>query len=148
MAANRSVAWGDMKTIVIERTLDAPRELVFEAWTKPKHLVHWYHADEGWTTPYANVDVRPGGKFSIGFKSPDGKNDFDFAGQYNEVDPPARLVFTIGDGRPVVLTLTEAGKNKTHLRLEFAMESAHTEAQQREGWTLMIVHLGEYLATV
>jgi uncharacterized protein YndB with AHSA1/START domain len=137
-----------MKTIVIERTLDAPRELVFEAWTDPKHIIHWFHADEDWTTPYANVDVRHGGKFSIGFKSPDGKGDFDFAGQYDEVDPPASLIFTIGDGRPVVLTLTEVDKTKTHLRLEFAMETTNTEEQQRHGWTLMVVHLGEYLATV
>ena len=148
MAASRPVVWGDMKTIVIERTIDAPRELVFEAWTDPKHLVHWFHADEDWTTPYANVDVRPSGKFSIGFKSPDGKSDFDFAGHYDEVHPPESLVFTIGDGRPVVLMLTAIDKKRTHLRLEFAMEPTHSEEQQRHGWTLMVVHLGEYLATV
>jgi len=137
-----------MKTIVIERTIDAPRELVFEAWTDPKHLVHWFHADETWTTPHARTDVRPGGAFSIGFASPDGKSDFDFAGHYDEIDPPSKLVFTLDDGRPVTVTLTEAGKNKTHLRLEFAMETTNSEEQQRHGWTLMVVHLGEYLATL
>jgi uncharacterized protein YndB with AHSA1/START domain len=148
VAANRPVAWGDMKTIVIERDFDAPRQLVFEAWTDPKHIVHWFHASRDWTTPHAKTDLRPGGAFSIGFASPDGKNDFDFAGTYNEINPPESLVFTLGDGRPVVLTLTEIGKRKTHLRLEFAMETTNSEAKQREGWTAMVVHLGEYLATV
>lgn len=150
MAATKSnpFAGTEFKTIVIERTIDAPRALVFEAWTDPKHLVHWYHADGGWTTPYAKTDVRPGGAFSIGFASPDGKGDFDFGGHYNEVDPPSRLVFTIGDGRPVTLTLTEAGKNKTHLRLEFAMEGTHSEELQRHGWTAMVVNLEKYLAAV
>ena len=131
MAALKPVAWGDMKTIVIERDLDAPRELVFAAWADPKHIVHWFYASEGWTTPHARADVRPGGAFNIGFAAPDGKGGFDFAGHYDEVDPPKGLVFTIGDGRPVVLTLTETGKNKTHLRLEFAMEATNSEAQQR-----------------
>jgi hypothetical protein len=57
----------DAKTIVITRLFDAPRALVFECWLKPEHLLHWYSAGDGWTTPHARTDPRTGGRFNIGF---------------------------------------------------------------------------------
>ena len=45
-------------TITLTRLFDAPRALVFECWLKPEHLVHWYSAGDGWTTPYAESDWR------------------------------------------------------------------------------------------
>ncbi|HVZ12948.1 MAG TPA: SRPBCC domain-containing protein [Bauldia sp.] len=133
-------------TIVIERDIDAPRALVFEAWTDPKHLVHWYSAGGGWTTPFADVDLRVGGEFRVGFADPDGKHDFVFWGHYDEIEPPSRLVATMGDGRPMSVTLTEIGKNRTHLRLEFGAEGTNSIEQQRHGWTAMVVNLEQYLA--
>lgn len=134
-------------TIVIERDIEAPRALVFEAWTDPKHLVHWYYASEGWTTPFADVDLRPGGEFRIGFSSPDGKYDFVFFGTYTEVTPPSRIAYTMGDGRRVTLELTELAKNRTYVRLEFAAEATNSIEQQRDGWGAQVTHLAEYLAT-
>ena len=136
------------RTIVITRTIDAPRELVFEAWVEPKHIVHWFHASKDWTTPFAETDVRPGGAFRIGFASPDGKSDFVFEGVYNEIRRPERIVFTIGDGRPVTVDFVDVGGGKTKLTIELTLEDMHSDDQQREGWTAMVVHLGEYLATV
>lgn len=137
----------DARTIVLTRTFDAPRELVFAAWTEPKHIVHWFYASEGWTTPFAETDIRPGGAFRIGFASPDGKSDFVFEGIYNEIVRPERIVLTIADGRPVTVTLAE-DKGKTKLTLELTLEKIHSEEQQREGWGAMLVHLGEYLAAL
>jgi uncharacterized protein YndB with AHSA1/START domain len=134
------------KTCLITRTLNAPVALVWEAMTEPKHLVHWYHADESWTTPFAEMDLSVGGKIRIGFGSPDGKNDFVFSGTFTEVNAPKRMVYTIDDGRPVTVTLTELAPNRTRLEVEFALETTYSEEQQREGWTLMYVHLEEYLA--
>ena len=133
-------------TIIIERDIAAPRALVFEAWTDPKHLVHWYSAGDGWTTPFADVDLRVGGEFRVGFSGPDGKHDFVFWGRYDEITPPSRLAATMGDGRPMTVTLTEIGKNRTHLRLEFGAEGTSSIEQQRHGWTAMVVNLAEYLA--
>lgn len=134
-------------TIVIERDIAAPRALVFEAWTDPRHIVHWYYASEGWTTPFADVDLRVGGQFRIGFSDPDGKYDFVFWGTYTEVMPPSRIAYTMGDGRAVTLDLTEVAKNRTHVRLEFAAEGTHSIEQQRKGWGAQVTHLVEYLAT-
>ena len=66
-----------------------PRALVFECWLKPEHLLHWYSAGGGWTTPYAGTDPRNGGRFNIGFAGPEGKTGFDFTGAYDEMTPPA-----------------------------------------------------------
>ena len=58
----------------------------------------------------------------------------------------SRLAYVIGDGRPVTITLTEAGANKTNLEVILTLESQNSEEQQREGWTAMFVNLGKYLA--
>ena len=137
----------EFQTITIQRSFDAPASLVYAAWTDAKHIVHWYYASEGWTTPFAESDPREGGTFRIGFASPDGKNDFTFEGVYNELVPNKRIVFTIGDGRPVTIDLEERN-GKTLLTLVLALEDVHSAEQQREGWTAMLIHLGEYLARI
>jgi uncharacterized protein YndB with AHSA1/START domain len=144
--AAKAATTAEPVTIVIERDIDAPRALVFEAWTDPKHLVHWYSAGDGWTTPFADVDLRVGGEFRVGFADPDGKHDFVFWGRYDEITPPSRLAATMGDGRAMSVTLTEIGRNRTHLRLEFGAENTNSIEQQRHGWTAMVVHLEQYLA--
>jgi uncharacterized protein YndB with AHSA1/START domain len=132
------------KTIVITRLFDAPRPLVFECWLKPEHLLHWYSAGGGWTTPYAETDPRQGGRFKVGFAAPDGKGSFDFTGSYTEVKAPERIVFTIDDGRPVTVDFTEQD-GKTLITLTLTLESLHSEEQQRHGWGAMLTNLETYL---
>src|SRR4051812_31343854 len=60
----------DPKTTPLTRTYDAPASLVFDCCLKPEHLVHWYNAGDGWTTPSAETDPRPGGRFNIRFQGP------------------------------------------------------------------------------
>jgi len=50
------------REIVMTRVFDAPRRLVFEAWTNPEHLPHWMLGPEGWTMPVCEIDLRPGGR--------------------------------------------------------------------------------------
>ncbi|MCE9650034.1 MAG: SRPBCC domain-containing protein [Parvibaculum sp.] len=134
----------EAKTI-ITRTFDAPARLVFEAWLDPAHLIHWHKGSPDWHTPFAESDGRAGGRFRIGYGSPDGKNDFTFEGVYNEVTPYSRIVFTIGDGRPVTLDFVEHD-GKTTLTLVLTLEDIYSAEQQREGWTQILIHLGQYLA--
>lgn len=133
------------KVIRIEYVITAPRERVWKAFTTPEDILKWYYATDGWTTPHAHLDVQVGGKFSIGFQSPDRKNDFDFEGTYTEVDPPNKLAYIIADGRPVTVMFTDEGDGKTKITLDLTLESEHPEGLQREGWTMQLVHLNEYL---
>ena len=80
------------RELVLTRIIDAPREKVFRAWTDPALLVQWF-APLPWTTPHAELDVRPGGASLVVMRGPDG-NEFPNRGVYLEVVPNERLVFT------------------------------------------------------
>ena len=80
------------RELVLKRIIDAPRELVFRAWTDPELLKQWF-APLPWTTPHAELDVRPGGASLVVMRSPEGQ-DFPNPGVYLEVAPNERLVFT------------------------------------------------------
>ncbi len=135
------------RTIVISRVFDAPRKLVFEAFTKPEHLVHWHHAGEGWTTPFAETDPRPGGKLRIGYGSPDGKDDFVLEGLFREVVEPKRIVYVMFGDRPVTVTFKDLG-GKTKVDLELTLETEYHEDLQRGGWTEHLENLATYLAGI
>src|ERR1700692_4714884 len=82
------------KPLVVSRIFAAPRELVFKAWRSAEHMKRWF-SPEGCTVPEAEIDFRPGGVFDICMHLPDGQ-DFWSRGNYIEVSPPDRLVFTAG----------------------------------------------------
>jgi uncharacterized protein YndB with AHSA1/START domain len=99
--------------LTITRTFAAPRELVYEAWTRPEHFAVWF-GSAAIEVPLDTVsmDVRVGGEWKAVMLLPDGKR-INWIGEYIEVDPPARLAFTMTDDPanptrvPVVVTLDE-----------------------------------------
>ena len=76
----------------IERVIDAPREEVFRAWTDPEVLSRWWGPGE-FTTPFAEVDLRPGGDYLLVMQPPHG-DPMHLAGTFREVVAPERLVYT------------------------------------------------------
>ncbi len=78
--------------LVLTRIVDAPRELVFKAWTDPKHLARWW-GPKGFTSPVCEWDVRPGGAIRVVMRAPYGV-DYPMGGEFREIVPPERLVFT------------------------------------------------------
>jgi uncharacterized protein YndB with AHSA1/START domain len=101
------------RTLVIKRTFDAPRELVWKAWTDVKHAKQWW-GPKGFTAPLVELDNREGGPWRARMRSPDGK-DYWQHGVTREIVPPERLSFTfIWDEHPeeemlVTVTLVERG---------------------------------------
>ncbi len=80
------------REIVLTRVFDAPRPVVFDAWTKPEYLVRWW-GPGGFTLPLCEIDLRPGGRYRFVLKSPDG-SEFPVTGTYLDVVRPKRLVYT------------------------------------------------------
>jgi uncharacterized protein YndB with AHSA1/START domain len=80
----------DSKEVTLTRIIDAPADLVFDAWTKGEHLQRWY-APDGFTVPSATADARDGGAFELVMRNPDGM-DFPLWGTFRELDRPRRLV--------------------------------------------------------
>jgi uncharacterized protein YndB with AHSA1/START domain len=78
--------------LVLERTLDVPRELVWTAWTTPKHLRQWF-APKPWTIGDCDIDLRPGGSIRFVLRSPEGQ-EYPNVGCYLDIVPNERLVWT------------------------------------------------------
>jgi uncharacterized protein YndB with AHSA1/START domain len=82
--------------LVLERVVDVPRELVWQAWTTPEHVMKWF-TPAPWTTIECEIDLRPGGIFRTVMRSPEGEN-FPNVGCYLEVIRNERLVWTVALG--------------------------------------------------
>jgi uncharacterized protein YndB with AHSA1/START domain len=99
------------REILITRVFDAPRQLVFEATTKPEHMKHWW-GPRGYELVVCEIDLRPGGAYRFVQRTAEGQ-EFAFRGEYREVEPPTRVVNTFEfEGMPghialVTVTLDE-----------------------------------------
>ena len=142
------------REIVITRVIGAPRELVFNAWTDPKHIGQWW-GPRGFTTTIHEMDVRPGGIWRYVMHSPDGV-DYKNKVVYVEIVKPERLVYLHSDdtaGDPgqfhVTATFVEEG-GKTRLTLRMFFESAAERDKMKEfgaieGGNQTLERLEEYL---
>jgi len=83
-----------LRSIRVSRTIRVDVETLFQAWTDPKKLMHWWRQDaEGWAFAEATIDLRVGGHYRLAMTAPDGKVHA-AVGVYREVERPVRLVFT------------------------------------------------------
>lgn len=80
------------RDVVVVRTFQAPRTLVFDAWTKPELLQRWLLGPPGWTMPVCEMDVRVGGRFRWRWRNAETGAEFGFVGEFHEVVRPSRLV--------------------------------------------------------
>jgi len=127
-------------TLRLTRTLAAPRERVFRAWTEPEELRRWFGPD-GYATPSAEVDLRVGGKYRLGMrKLPDGEV-FYLVGTFREVRPPERLVYTwVWEGSPemgeTLITVEFRTRGKvTEVRLTHELfPTAKVRDDHEKGW--------------
>ncbi len=92
-SAMSSQPGSDEREFVITRIIDAPRALMFKAWTDPAHLAQWWGPKD--FTNVCRTDVRPGGAYRIVMRSPDGV-DYPIKGVYREIVEAERLVMTYG----------------------------------------------------
>jgi uncharacterized protein YndB with AHSA1/START domain len=123
------------REVVMTRVVEAPRRLVWEAWTSPEHLPHWLLGPEGWTMPVCEVDLRPGGAWRFAWRHTDGR-EMEMRGVYREVAPPERLVSTEswgGDWPETLNTLIlteEDGKTTITQRVLYASKEVRDAALQ------------------
>ncbi|HWD19545.1 MAG TPA: SRPBCC family protein [Verrucomicrobiae bacterium] len=143
--------------IVVYRVFDAPRELVWQAMTDPKHVIHWW-GPNGFTTTVEQMDVHVGGIWKFVMHGPDGVN-YPNKSVFLEVVKPERVVYRHGGGREhgpgasFIGTWTfeaeGAGQTKVTIRLAFASpeerEFVIKEFSALEGGKQTLGRLGEYL---
>jgi uncharacterized protein YndB with AHSA1/START domain len=141
------------RELVITRVFEAPRSLVFQAWSRPEHWVHWY-GPQGFTLTGCEVDFRPGGVWRKCMRSPEGA-DYWRWGVYKEIAEPERLVFTyVSDDRLakpnhetlVTLTFEDLG-TKTRMTLwQTGFDSVASRDGHEGGWTSCMERFADYTA--
>ncbi len=146
------------KDLRFERVLKAPRKTVFEVFTKPDHLVHWW-APKPFTMPRCEIDLRPGGKWSYLFRSPEGV-EHDCQAIYRAVEPPTKLVMesSVPDaqGKPFftirqTILLEDKGA-ETGLVLEVKVLLVNPGGEPflegaKQGFGMTLANLEEYLGS-
>ena len=142
MAANDSdlaVTMPSERELTITRVFDAPRALVWEAFTSPEHLPHWMLGPPGWTMPVCEIDLRPGGKWRWAWRHDNGQ-EMEMRGTYKEVVPPERVVSTEsweGDWPETTNTVTlteEDGRTTLAITILYPSQEAR-EAAMKTGMT-------------
>ena len=120
------------RELLITRTFDAPRSLVWAAFTDPKHVPNWHTGPEGFTMPVCEIDLRPGGSFHYVWRNRTGR-EFGVTGLYREVDPPKRIVYVVtgnnGEENTSATTFTEEnGRTTVTVCQLFASNSTRDQA--------------------
>ncbi|MGL5164715.1 MAG: SRPBCC family protein [Afipia sp.] len=145
--------------LVLERVVDVPPELVWRAWTEPKHLMPWF-TPAPWKTVDCEIDLRPGGIFRTVMRSPEGQ-DMDNSGCYLEVVENRRLIFTdalLPGFRPRdggfftgIVSITPEGKGTrytaTAIHKDEAGRKSHEEMGFHSGWGTALDQLVAYAKT-
>jgi uncharacterized protein YndB with AHSA1/START domain len=146
------------REIVMSRVFDAPRSLVFEAWTKPELLERWLGVREGWSMVVCEVDLRVGGAYRFVWRGPDGP-EMGMSGVYREIEPPERLVATesfddpwdSGEALDTTVLVEEGGKTTATTTVLYESEEirdAVLESGMARGVAESYDMLAEYLASI
>lgn len=130
-------------TITVETTIKAPVEKVWEFWTKPEHITQWCQASDDWHAPYAENDVRVGGKFKTTMAAKDGSMSFDFEGVYVNVEQHKHIEYLIADGRKVSISFAKEG-NETSVVESFEAENENSPEMQKGGWQAILDNFKKY----
>jgi uncharacterized protein YndB with AHSA1/START domain len=122
------------REILVTRVFNAPRQLVFEAWTQPEHVKRWFGGCSSMTVTVCEIDLRVGGNWRYVLQEPGNDTSFVLSGEYREIVPPERLVATEryepipGSDHLNTLTLSEQdGKTTLHILIQ------HESKEQRDG---------------
>ncbi|WP_159882410.1 SRPBCC family protein [Paenibacillus puerhi] len=134
---------GTPVTITVETTVHCPVEKVWQYWTEPKHITQWNNASDDWHTPYAENDLKVGGKFVSRMEAKDGSFGFDFGGVYDEVSTNESLSYTLGDGRKVKIAFIRQG-NDTQIVESFEAEETNAVDMQQAGWQAILDNFKKY----
>ena len=129
------------------RVFDAPKSLVFEAWTKAEYLSRWF-TPAPLTTQGCELDFRPGGVFRLTMRTPDGV-ELPMDARFTEIVPHERIVFTatVHGGLKILTTVSFAEKDGQTTLTAHQVYSHESDATRgaNAGWTLTLDQLGTYL---
>jgi uncharacterized protein YndB with AHSA1/START domain len=140
------------RELIVSRLIDAPRVLVFRTWTQPEHVARWW-GPQGFTTVFCEMDIRVGGSYRFGMRSPRGSEHWK-CGTYREIVESERIVFTFawenGYGEPgdELLTTVTFAEEGARTRLTLRQSQFRTTGRRDDhlaGWTSCLERFAEYI---
>lgn len=134
---------GAFEKVTVETIVQVPVEKVWEYWTEPEHIKKWNSASDDWHTPFAENDLREGGKFVSRMEAKDGSMGFDFGGIYDEVKLHETISYTLGDGRKVKISF-KGQENETEVMETFDAETINPIEFQEQGWQAILDNFKKY----
>ncbi len=129
--------------ITVQNTINATIDKVWDFWTLPEHITKWSFASPDWHTPYAENDLREGGKFKSTMAAKDGSMSFDFGGEYTLVKQNQAIEYVMDDGRKVEIGFKET-PNGVEVIESFDPETVNPEEMQRGGWQAILDNFKSY----
>lgn len=130
--------------IVIETSILAPVEVVWQYFTDPEHVKNWNNASPDWHTPNAENELVVGGKFNYTMAAKDGSFSFDFWGIYDVIKENELLQYTLGDTRKVSVEFLSIGDD-TKIIEAFEPESQNSLELQKAGWQAILDNFKKYV---
>ncbi len=129
--------------IKVQSEIDLPVSKVWELWTNPWHIIHWYQASDSWHTARAENNVKRYGTFLFRMEARDGSFGFDFSGEYRKIVKNSAIDCVLADGRKVSVLFKEV-KNGTLITESFEAEETHSNEMQKEGWQAILDNFRKY----
>lgn len=129
--------------IIVEVTVAAPVQKVWDAYVTPEDIVQWNAASDDWHTTSSTVDLRPGGSFSSRMEAKDGSFGFDFEGEYTNIVTHELIEYAFGDRTAAVkFEQTEGGVKVT---VEFEAEEENSAEMQKAGWQAILDNFARHV---
>jgi len=129
--------------ITVESSIKAPVEKVWEFWNAPEHITKWCYASPDWHAPYADNDIREGGRFKTTMAARDESFGFDFAGTYTSVIENELIEYTLDDDRKVKITFSSTAEG-TKITEIFEPEGTNPIEMQQGGWQAILDQFKKY----
>ncbi len=133
-----------MQKIKVETIIDADVKKVWKHWNDPECIKGWAFASDTWECPYAENDLKVGGKFLTRMSAKDGSESFDFTGTYTEVLEYEKIKYIMDKAegenqhRECEIIFTDLGNGTTKIEEEFWPEQVNSTEIQRAGWNAIL----------
>jgi uncharacterized protein YndB with AHSA1/START domain len=133
--------------ITVKTTIHSSIEQVWAAWTSPEHITQWTFASDDWHAPFAETDLKVGGKFKTTMAAKDGSFSFDLCGTFTDVEELKSIAYTLEDNRKVEVAFSENDGEVTVIE-SFEPESQNSLELQESGWQMILNNFKKYVESL
>jgi uncharacterized protein YndB with AHSA1/START domain len=140
-----------MEKIKLETIVNADIEKVWRHWNDPESIKGWAFASDDWECPYAENDLREGGRFLTRMAAKDKSATFDFTGTYTEVIDQKSITYLMDKGegdavsRDCTIIFTDRGDGTTKIEEEFLAEGENSIEMQKAGWSAILENFKKFV---